>query len=122
MQKNKIASIAFILYWVMFGVYYTSGIAFSSFWQIWCKLGINISLLLISTYVFSSSFGLFNRFISMSAIAFFAGMSFFYIVSFLLFDFFQLAVNDYVGYCFLGLIAISLSTSSIIIYGRKKQH
>lgn len=121
-QRINIAAFAFILYWVMFGVYYTSGIAFSSFWQNWCKLSINIAFLLLASYLYIRAELKFIRFIFLTAVAFFSGMTCFYLVSFLLFNFFELAINDYVGYSFLVLLLASLIVSIIVVYGRKKQH
>lgn len=121
-QKVKIAAFAFILYWVMFGVYYTSGIAFSSFWQIWCKIAINLSLFLIALNLFLIADSRFEKFILLSATSFFAGILCFYVIALLLFNFFKLAINDYVGYAFIWLILASLISSSIIIYGRKKRN
>ena len=121
-KRINIAAFAFILYWVMFGVYYTSGIAFSSFWQIWCKLSINIAFLLVASYLYIRAEAKLLRFIFLTAVAFFSGMTCFYLVSFLLFNFFELAINDYVGYFFLVLLLASLIVSIIVVYGRKKQH
>lgn len=118
-MNSKVASIQFILYWVMFAVYYTSGIALSSFWQIWCKFGINFALFLSALYAFYAVTAKFDKFISLSALSFFDGMSVFYIIAFLLFNFFELAINEYVGYVFLGLMLACLITSIFIIYGRK---
>lgn len=120
-MKSKVAALQFILYWVMFSAYYTEGVALSSFWQIWCKTAINLALFLSALYAFYNATAKFDKFITLSALSFFSGMTIFYVIAFLLFNFFELAINDYVGYVFLGLLLACLITSFFITYGRKNK-
>lgn len=118
--KINLSSLAFLSYWAIFVTYYVAGIALSSFWQMFCKLGINSTLLLLAIFALRKSTATIDRCLSLAGVTFFSGVTVFYLVSFLLFNFFQLAINDYVGYTFLLLLIVSLTLSITLTYARKK--
>lgn len=118
-MKSKLSNNAFLLFWVMFGTYYVSGIALSSFWQIWCKVAINGAFFILALSSYKEAYTKYDRLISLTATSFFAGITMFYLIAFLLFNFFELAINDYVGYTFLGLLFVCLSVSAYKVYGKR---
>lgn len=118
---SRLPAVAFVGYWATFVAYYATGFALSSIWQMTCKIGINATLLLLAVFALQHSAKRFEALISLAAVTFFAGVTVFYLLALLLFNFFEMAINDYVGYAFLLLLAVSLLLSTIITYGRKKQ-
>lgn len=119
-MRAKYAALAFALNAAMFDSYYLlADSAASSFWQMWCKVSVYGAFLLL--YVSHEAD---NRktwvSVSLTAATFFnAAMLTFYLIAFFTLNFFDLAINNPVGYVFTALTPISALVALSIRYKDK---
>lgn len=134
-MRARYAALAFALNAAMFDSYYLlADSAASSFWQMWCKVSIYGAFLLLYVSHEADSQKAWVSVGLTAAIFFNAAMLTFYLIAFFTLNFFDLAINNLVGYVFTALtpvsvlVAISLHCKDKIVtylkglYGsRKKQ-
>lgn len=119
MAKEGLGITAIAAMMLGFAVYYTVGSSYVSFWQLYCKIVTYASLLLFSILFYSFARSKWGFVFSYAGIVYFSSVTAFYIISTLLFNFFEIAINQYVGYVFIANMLISL-TLSLKAYGNKR--
>lgn len=119
-MRARYAALAFALNAAMFDSYYLlAGSAASSFWQMWCKMSIYGAFLLLYVSHEADNQKAWVSLIISAATFFNAAMLTFYLIAFFTLNFFDLAINNLVGYVFTVLTPVSVLVALSIRYKDK---
>lgn len=119
-MRAKYAASAFALNAAMFDSYYLlADSAASSFWQMWCKVSVYGAFLLLYVSHEADNQKTWVSVIISAATFFNAAMLTFYLIAFSTLSFFDLAINNLVGYIFTALTPVSVAVALSIRYKDK---